>query len=696
MSEKNLTGRLCVEDTSTLRTNGLRWRRVRPSGMSSRRDPLGRWASTVLALVLLSLTAVSLWTAVVTRSAALMADRSRVVSADYAEARFQVGQEESLERKYRSEPSPEVRALLTSAARALDNAMRHLAVDGDAEDAAQSAEIIQRNAAYVRSAQLLFAATDSHNTALALRIDHTVVDPVAIDLQADVYGLAQQHDWAAARFGRQLQHTESVALAATVGAFGIGMLLVALVLQARRRYDRQLAAHTTSSERQARHDALTGLPNRLAFGERLESALMAAQAAGGRSVGVVLLDLDHFKEVNDTLGHHFGDKLLQLMGARLSEVLRPDDLVARLGGDEFVIMLAGHREDQLKPGLGLGQEHAYLQIIERALEALTRPFIVEGLPLVVEASAGLAMFPQDGISAELLLQRADVAMYVAKATHTRVTRYDGRLDEHNPRKLSLLAELRRAVSEDELVMHYQPTVDLLTGDVLGVEALVRWQHPVEGLLPPDDFIPLAESTGFIHELTRHTLNLSLDQAKKWLDSGSPLSMSLNVSARCLLDSTLPETVQVALERTGVPAGQLILEITESAIMADPVRAGEVLRRLHHLGVLLSIDDFGTGYTSMSYLRDLPVDELKIDRSFVMGMLGDTKDAVIVHTSIDLARRLGMRAIAEGVDDESIWHALQALDCDAAQGYWFSRPLPGDQLTAWLSVWRTEHSIPEFR
>ncbi|MEP7016776.1 MAG: bifunctional diguanylate cyclase/phosphodiesterase [Actinomycetota bacterium] len=676
------------------------WRRSQGRGgwfshMPTRRDLPGRWGSTVLSLILLSLTTVSLWSSVTTRSAALMADQSRVVSADYAEARFQVGQEESLERKYRVEPLPEVRALHAAAALALDNAMRQLAIDGEAQERAQSTEIIRRNAAYVRSVRSLFDATDLQNTVLALQIDHTLVDPVSSALQADVYGLAQQHNWAAARYGLQLRHTETVALAATIGVFGVGMLLVALVLRARRRYDRQSAVHAAASERQARHDTLTGLPNRLAFGEQLQTALIAALPSGG-SVGVVLLDLDRFKEVNDTLGHHYGDKLLELVGPRLREVLRQDDLVARLGGDEFVIMLAGDRTGAGKPEVdhGPGPERAYVQITERALEALTHPFIVEGLSLVIEASAGLAIFPQDGTSTEVLLQRADIAMYVAKTTHTRVTRYDGRLDEHNPRKLALMAELRRAVSEDELVMYYQPTVDLLSGDVLGVEALVRWRHPVEGVLAPDQFIPLAESSGFIHELTSHVLNLSLDQARAWIDSGSPMSMSVNLSARCLLDSTLPETVRIALERTGVPAGLLMLEITESAIMSDPVRAGEVIRRLHGLGVLLSIDDFGTGYTSMSYLRDLPVDELKIDRSFVMRMLRDTKDAVIVHTSIDLAHRLGMRVIAEGVEDESTWHALQALDCDAAQGYLFSRALPSDQLLGWLTRWRIEHSIPQ--
>jgi diguanylate cyclase (GGDEF)-like protein len=691
-----VNGPVCEgEDTSTPWPKGLQGRgRWRP-GAASRRDLLGRWGSPVLALVLLSLTAVSLWSAVTTSSAAMMADRSRVVSADYSEARFQVAQEESLERKYRLEPGPKVRALHTAAVLALDAVMGQLAALVDPPERATIAEITKDNAVYVKSVALLFDATDAHNTSLALQIDHTVVDPVSSDIQAEVYGLAQRQNLAAARYGLQLRHTETVALAATIGAFGVGMLLVALVLRARRRYDKQVAVHAADSERQARHDALTGLPNRLAFGEQLQTALIAALAAG-RSVGVVLLDLDRFKEINDTLGHHYGDRLLELIGPRLREVLRPDDVVARLGGDEFVIMLTGDLENEGQPDPGRGPEHAYLQITERALEALTHPFIIEGLSLVVEASAGLAMFPRDGMNPELLLQRADIAMYVAKTTHTQVTCYDGRLDEHNPRKLALLAELRCAVSEDELVMHYQPVVDLLSGDVLGVEALVRWQHPVEGLLAPDQFIPLAESSGFIHELTNHVLNLSLEQARTWSDSGSPLSVSVNLSARCLLDSTLPETVRIALERTGVPAGLLVLEITESAIMADPVRAGEVIGRLHSLGVLLSIDDFGTGYTSMSYLRDLPVDELKIDRSFVTHMLASTKDAVIVQTSIDLARRLGMRAIAEGVEDESTWHALQSLDCDAAQGYWFSRALPSEQLLAWITAWRTEHAIPQFR
>lgn len=647
--------------------------------------------SSALAMIVLVLTAVAIVSALVTRSSATAADRSRVLVVDYADARFAVSQEESLERKYRVEPGPEVRALHLDAVHALDAAMRQVSLHGNAAEDVQAREIIKRNAAYVVSVHALFDATDARDTALALKIDHEQVDPVSSDLQADVYGRASSHNQAAAAAGKQLRRVESVALAATVGSFAFGLILCWVVWRMRRRYEQDALVQTVANAHQARHDSLTGLPNRLAFAEQLQTALGKALPAGC-SVGVALLDLDRFKEINDTLGHRYGDLLLQQIGPRLREVLRPGDTIARLGGDEFVLLLT---DDETAGGSAAahgGPQDRFAEVTRRAMEALTRPFLVDGLSLAVEASAGVAVFPQDGTNVELLLQRADIAMYVAKSTHTVCESYDHRLDDHNPRKLALLSELRRAVTDDELVMHYQPSVDLLGSTVLGVEALVRWQHPVEGLLAPNEFIPLAEGSGFIHELTTHVLNLSLDQAARWAAAGTPLVVSVNISARCLLDSTLPETVRQALNRTGVPADLLMLEITESAFMADPVRAGEVIRRLHDLGVHLSIDDFGTGYTSMSYLRDLPVDELKIDRSFVMRMLRDTKDAVIVRTSIDLAQRLGLRAIAEGVEDDATWRALQALDCDAARGYLFSRPVPAAELDTWLQHWRNQPTL----
>jgi len=482
------------------------------------------------------------------------------------------------------------------------------------------------------SVHALFDATDAHDTALALKIDHEQVDPVSKSLQDDVYGRALMHDKAAAAAGLHLQRVETIGLTATIGSFAFGLTLCLLVWRRRGRYERDATAQAVVNAHQARHDSLTGLPNRLAFAEQIQAALGA-----GRSVGVVLLDLDRFKEINDTLGHHHGDLLLQQIGPRMREVLRPEDTIARLGGDEFGLLLTEDTPigaDARNVAANASPRGQYAEVTRRAMEALTRPFLVDSLSLTVEGSAGIAVFPQDGTDFKQLVQRADIAMYVAKKNHTVFASYDPRLDEHSLLKLTLLSELRRAVADNELVMHYQPAVDLLGGAVLGVEALVRWQHPVEGLLPPNEFIPLAEGSGFIHELTTHVLNLSLDQAARWAVAGAPLVVSVNISARCLLDSTLPDTVRRALSRTGVPADLLLLEITESAIMADPVRAGEVIHRLHDLGVHLSIDDFGTGYTSMSYLRDLPVDELKIDQSFVKRMLHDTKDAVIVRTSID--------------------------------------------------------------
>jgi len=643
-----------------------------------------RWAgapatSVCLAVILLVLTGVAVASALVTRSSAVAADRSRVLVVDYAEARFAVSQEESLERKYRAEPGPSVRSLHLVAVHRLDTAMRQVALHAGGAERRVARDITGRNAAYVASVHALFDATDAHDAALALKIDHEQVDPVSTSLQDEVYGRALMHDKAAATAGSHLRRVETIALTATIGSFAFGLTLCLLVWRLRGRYERDATAQAVANAHEARHDSLTGLPNRLAFAEQIQAALGA-----GRSVGMVLLDLDRFKEVNDTLGHHHGDLLLQQIGPRMREVLRPEDIIARLGGDEFGLLLTDDTPIGADAPMGADAPNVaanasprgqYAEVTRRAMEALTRPFLVDGLSLTVEGSAGIAVFPQDGTDVKQLVQRADIAMYVANKNHTVFASYDPRVDEHNLRKLTLLSELRRAVADNELVMHYQPAVDLLGGAVLGVEALVRWQHPVEGLLPPNAFIPLAEGSGFIHELTTDVLNLSLDQAARWAVAGTPLVVSVNISARCLLDSTLPDTVRRALSRTGVPADLLLLEITESAIMADPVRAGEVIHRLHDLGVHLSIDDFGTGYTSMSYLRDLPVDELKIDQSFVKRMLHDTKDAVIVRTSIDLAQRLGLRAVAEGVEDDATWRALQVLDCDAAQGYLFSLDPP---------------------
>jgi diguanylate cyclase (GGDEF)-like protein len=472
--------------------------------------------------------------------------------------------------------------------------------------------------------------------------------------------------------------TRSIIGILALGLVVFWVMLFRLVVGASRKLTRQsrLNAHL------ATHDGLTGLPNRFHFAELLADQLGAAQTHGG-SVGVMLLDLDRFKEINDTLGHHYGDLLLQQIGPRIRSVLRDDEVLARLGGDEFALLIPS----DLRGGAVLD---GYRNLARRLLAALHEPFVIDEIALAVEASAGLAVSPGHGTTGQVLLQRADIAMYVAKANHEDLTVYDRALDDHNPRRLRLLSQLRNAVDHGELVLHYQPLVDIASNQVRGAEALVRWQHPDEGLLPPSEFLPLAEGSGFIHELTRHVLQTACTQAKAWQQAGRPIVVSVNISARCLLDSALPDDIGAALHDVGLPARLLKLEITESAIMTDPVRAKLIINRLHEMGLALSIDDFGTGYTSLSYLRDLPIRELKIDRSFVMRMLHEHNDAVIVQTGTELAHRLGLTSVAEGIEDAGTLTALTALGCTTAQGYHLARPMPVDRFNTWLDQWNHDH------
>jgi len=426
----------------------------------------------------------------------------------------------------------------------------------------------------------------------------------------------------------------------------------------------------TRLEHQALHDALTGLPNRLLLAERTAQAL-GEDAARGTCTGVLVVDLDRFKEVNDTLGHAHGDLLLQAVGPRLAEVLRAQDTVARVSGDEFAVLLPG-----------LPDAAGALGAAERVLAALHRPFELEAATVDVEASVGVAVAPLDGTAAEVLLRHADVAMHAAKDLSAGVVAYQPEREAQAPGRLALLGELRRALDAGELVMHYQPKVDVASGEVCGAEALVRWQHPERGLLPPGAFLPVAESTGLIGRLTLTVLDLVLAQVAAWAATGQALPVAVNLSARRLHDAALPDEVARALARHGVPASLLRLEITESAIMSDPDRALAILRRLAAAGVRLSLDDFGTGYSSMSYLRELPVDELKVDRSFVMEMTGKENDGVLVRSAVDLGHNLGLAVVAEGVEDGPTLEALSALGCDIAQGYLLARPMDARGFERW--------------
>ena len=434
---------------------------------------------------------------------------------------------------------------------------------------------------------------------------------------------------------------------------------------------RTLRRQAEENHHQALHDALTDLPNRTLFHDRVQQALASARREH-IPAAVMIMDLDRFKEVNDTLGHASGDELLKQVGLRLAGSLRESDTVARLGGDEFGVLLPK-----------VVDAEAAVAVARKLRTTLEEPFTIHGLALQMEASIGIALFPDHGADVQSLLQRADVAMYVAKEHPAGCEVYARERDDYSPDRLTLLTELRRAIDRDQLVLHYQPKADLRTGEINGVEALVRWEHPDRGMIPPDEFIPPAQKTGVIGPLTLFVLDAALRQCRTWALQGLELCVAVNLSTRNLLDVHLPDTVGELLARWEVPPRLLGLEITESTILADPVRAMQILSRLDEMGVRLAIDDFGTGYSSLAYLKRLPVDEIKIDKSFILGMEESENDAVIVRSTIDLGRNLGLRVVAEGVETARAWSRLAQLGCEVAQGYYLSRPVPAEQLTEWL-------------
>jgi len=422
---------------------------------------------------------------------------------------------------------------------------------------------------------------------------------------------------------------------------------------------------------QALHDALTDLPNRTFLQKRLEQAIMNAERQHN-SVALLIMDLDRFKEINDTFGHQHGDLLLQQVSTRLVQAIGSAGIVSRLGGDEFAILLP--KADEESTGI----------IAEQLRYVLEEPFMVAGYPLNVEASVGIVLYPLHGTDGLTLMRRADVAMYAAKSTHEGVAFYKATHDDqYSSRRLALIGALRQAIAANELTLYYQPKVNLKTGLTSSVEALARWQHPIHGLVPPDQFITLAEQTGLINALTAWALETAVRQCRVWLQSGLSLSVAVNLSSWNLRDVTLPETIMSLLTRYSVPSQLLRVELTESAIMTDTDRALDILHRLSALGIHISVDDFGTGYSSLAYLKRLPVDELKIDRSFVQHMLEVEADATIVRSTIMLAHNLGLHVVAEGVEDEATLNLLADFECDFAQGYYMSCPLSAVELERWL-------------
>ena len=466
------------------------------------------------------------------------------------------------------------------------------------------------------------------------------------------------------------QFVEVIPLWAKMLMFALGALIVLLAAGAHLRLRQRAGEY----HHQALHDPLTELPNRTLFHARITEALAGA-GRDGVGVAVLLIDLDGFKEVNDTLGHTSGDQLLAQVAARLEGAVRAGDTVARLGGDEFAVLLQGVTGEDTATSIADG--------LRRTLQG---PYTLGDLIVHSDASVGIAIGPDHGEDADTLLRHADVAMYLAKELRAGAAVYDSGRDRYSPQRLGMIGELRRGIDRGEFVLFFQPQIEPASGRVDGVEALVRWQHPERGIIAPDEFIALAERTGVIRPLTLLVLESAIRACAGWRSAGQDLHVAVNLSAASLVDTELPTAIEQLLRRWAMPPSFLRLEITETTAMADTTRTRAVLRRLDSLGVALSIDDFGTGYSSLAYLRGLPVRELKIDRSFVSRMANDPNDHAIVVATIDLAHNLGLRVVAEGVEDEATLDELTRHGCDLVQGYLFAKPMPAGELQTWLAAW----------
>ena len=594
------------------------------------------------------------------RAAELAMSTSRLADA-YQDALYAATVEQSLERAVRLTEDERLLTWHEQAGASLERALSEVVATGADSDATTVAAVRARHGVYL--AEIPVALREGQRAAEA--------DRIAVGASEDVQDLLSEAAQASYRQADALRQRAALnaRTTATAQAVAAAVLLAVLGAAAAMAFAwwRRLRKEEVLSQHRAMHDELTGLPNRLVLHDRLEQALLTSNREGA-STALVVLDLDRFKEINDSLGHDYGDLLLQQIAPRLRSELRESDTVARLGGDEFAVIL---------PKVA-GLDGA-LVVAEKLARALEEPFVVNGMSLAVEASVGVAVSPDHGDDVRTLLQRADIAMYLAKDNKVGVSSYDSTVDGHSPARAALLGDLRRAISERELSLHFQPKSDLLTGRLQGVEALVRWQHPEQGLLSPDAFVPLAERTGLVHPLTRFVLDSALAQCRAWYDQGLEVPVAVNLSTRTLLDRAFPEEVRALLSYWRLPPHLLTLEITESALMGDPTRAAELLTDLAAQGVRLSIDDFGTGYSSLSSLRTLPVHELKIDRTFVRDMLVQPQDASIVRAIVDLGHTLGLTVVAEGVEDEATARELGRLGCDLGQGYHLGMPATARRL-----------------
>lgn len=435
----------------------------------------------------------------------------------------------------------------------------------------------------------------------------------------------------------------------------------------------QKAAHD------ATHDAVTDLPNRILMLDRLEQAVQSGLRRKER-LSLMIVDIERFKEINETLGHFSGDRLLKQVVSRLQGMVRKSDTLARVGPDEFAFLL----------NMDTDEENLRI-LVDKIHKIFLEPFFIEGLSLEVQASIGVTIFPDHGKDVDTIMQRTMVALYAAKQSQDRFAIYNAAMDKHSPQRLTMVGELRQAIENDELILNYQPKIDLKAGRIIGVEALVRWEHPDHGFMPPDEFIPMAERTGLIKPLSIWVLAEALEQVEEWHKYNLKLEVAVNISPTTLLDPEFPNKIIGMMSQYNIPANYVTLEVTEGSMIRDPDLAMEILRRLSEIGVKISIDDFGTGFSSLAYLKKLPVSEVKIDKSFVFEMTKNENDAVIVKSIIDLGHNLSMKVVAEGVEDKDTVLALKKLGCDVLQGFYFSRPMPPRDFLAWVEKSRKKKS-----
>ncbi|WP_397453684.1 putative bifunctional diguanylate cyclase/phosphodiesterase [Pseudomonas sp. NA-150] len=631
---------------------------------------LSKWPRYGLICVLMAISGFAVWSSVTTGHLGQEAIASSVLSDQYTMAAAAVAAAESLERKYRLEPSPEVRLRFNEALTQLSTALEGVHHSGSPEDRILVTDVHTALTPYLESIHKMFDAVDRGDDALVRKIDNDEADPRFEVIEKTVLKASADHHNEAIEAMGKLRTRESFNANSTPIVFIVGLILVGLFAGVLRRTRIELDSQRKDAVYASLHDKLTGLANRILLTDRLEQALRLGRRHGGIT-GLLVIDLDRFKEVNDTLGHLYGDGLLKQFGKRLVSEAREIDTVARLGGDEFAILLPSVE----------GLDGA-LKAAQRLRKSITASFEVEGVELDVEASFGIVVSGMHGDDPLTLLQRANIAMYEAKKQGKGMLAYNPGADQRTPERLAMLGELRRGLDRGELFLEYQPKVSLGSGEVTGVEALVRWLHPVRGLVRPDEFIPFAELTGIIGPLTYYVLNIALSQVRAWADAGIRIPVAVNISARNLLDDKLVSQIPNLLENHRLPPDMLMLEVTESAIMLDSNAARTILMQLHALGVRIAIDDFGAGYTSLAQLKDLPISELKIDKSFVLAMQSDRANELIVRSVVDLGHNLGMTVIAEGVETAEVLDTLGGYHCDMAQGFHICRPVRAEALMEW--------------